>query len=204
MNWVHPTSLILLTWVAAFVQSMPWGVRSGLGVQPDLLPALVVYAAFQSGVTTTAAVAVVAGFSFDSLSSGPFGLTVLPLLGMGMLLHHRRELVLRDSVVTQVAVGGMTTLAVAVGSLMLIWVFGPLIASGQDGVPHLADYRVGGDSGPDFGVRRVGQVLVLSGFGAIGTPVVFRFFGWIDATFNYRPVAPVVIRGDREIKRGRS
>ncbi len=204
MNWVHPISLFLVTWVAAFLQATPWSARIGLGAQPDLLPALVVYAAFNANLATTAGVAVVAGLSYDALSSGPFGLSLLPLTVLGVLLHRRRDLVLRDSVWSQASLGFVATLAVTVLSLTLLWVFGPLVSSGPVPPLYRADLRPGGDGGPDFSARLVWQVFVLVIVGALATPVVFRLFGWIDATFNYRPAPPPVDRARREIKRGRS
>ncbi|MGE3312166.1 MAG: rod shape-determining protein MreD [Limisphaerales bacterium] len=203
MNWVHPTSLFLITWVAAFLQATPWCARIGLGAQPDFLPAMVVYAAFNSNLSTTAGVAIVAGLSCDALSSGPFGLSMLPLTVLGALLHRRRDLVLRDSVWSQASLGLVATLAVAVMSLTFLWVFGPLVSTGPVPPLHEADFRAGGDGGPDFGMRLVGQVCVLAIVGAAATPVVFRLFGWIDATFNYRQAPKPVDRADREIKRGR-
>lgn len=203
MNWVHPISLLLLTWVAAFFQSAPWGARLGLGAQPDVLPALVVYAAFKASLSTTAGVAVVAGLSYDALSSGPFGLTLLPLTVLGVMLHRRRDLVLSESAWTQASLGAVATLAVTVLSLGLLWIFGPLVATGPAGELHQADFRPGRDGGPDFGIRLVWQALVLVTGGAMATPVIFRFFGWVDTTFNYRPAPLPANRADREIKRGR-
>jgi len=203
MNWVHPISLLLVTWVASFLQAAPWSARLGLGAQPDILPALVVYAAFNGSLSTTAGVAIMAGLSYDALSSGPFGLTVLPLTILGVLLHRRRDLVLRDSAWTQASLGAVATLAVTVLSLTLLWVFGPLVGTGPVPAVYQADFRLGGDGGPDLGVRLLWQCVVLVTGGALATPVVFRFFGWIDSTFNYRPVAMAVNRSDREIKRGR-
>lgn len=204
MNWVHPISLLLVTWVAAFFQAAPWGARIGLGAQPDILPALVVYAAFNASLATTAGVAVVAGLSYDALSSGPFGLSLLPLTLLGVLLHRRRDLVLTNSAWSQASLGLVATLAVTLLSLSLLWVFGPLVSGGPASALHQADFRSGGDGGPDFGVRLLWQILVLVVVGTLATPVVFRFFGWIDASFNYRPVPLPVNRADREIKRGRS
>lgn len=203
MNWVHPISLILATWVAAFLQAMPWAARWGVGAPWDVLPAFVVYAAFSASLPTTTGVAVVAGLSHDALSSGPFGLSVVPLLTLGVALHRRRDLVLRESVWTQGALGAVATLASTVLALVLLWVFGPLVATGPVAPGYLGDYRAGGDAGPDWGLPLLWQALVVTVGGALVTPVVFRFFGWIDATFNYRPVAAATTRGDREIKRGR-
>lgn len=203
MNWVHPISLMLVTWVAAFLQASPWWVRLGLGVQPDVLPALVVYAAFNASLSTTAGVAVVAGLSHDALSSGPFGLTLLPLTLLGVLLHRRRDVVLRDSVWSQASLGLVATLGVTVFSLMTLWIFGPLLGRGVEALPHQADLRPGGEGGPEIGVRLLWQGFVLVAVGTFATPLVFRFFGWIDATFNYRPVPLRANRADREIKRGR-
>lgn len=203
MNWVHPTSLILTTWVAAFVQAVPWSARWGLGAQPDVLPALVVYAAFNASLMTTTGVALVAGLSYDALSSGPFGLSVIPLLILGVLLHRRRDLVLRDSFWSQASLGGAATFVATVFALTLLWVFGPLVSHGPIAPAYFGDFRAGGDGGPDFGVRLFWQAFVITGFGCVATPLVFKFFGWIDDAFNYRPVAPPTNRSDREIKRGR-
>jgi len=203
MNWVHPTALLLSAWVVAFLQASPWWARWGVGVQPDVLPALVVYTAFNASLATTVGVAVLGGFSYDALSSGPFGASLLPLVWVGVLMHLRRDLILKESAWSQVSLGLVGTLWVIGMSLMLLWVFGPLVDTGSLPPVYYSDWRAGGDAGPESGVRWIWQGVLLVSFGALASPLIFRFFGWIDATFNYRPVNVPVSRGDREIQRGR-
>lgn len=203
MNWVHPFSILVSAALLAFAETAFPGLRRVLDVQPDLLPSLVVYAALQGNLPLTAATAVVGGLSFDALSAGPLGLTVLPLLGVGTILHLRREVLLRESAWAQALLGGASALVVPLASLALLFVLWPLLANPAAPPPQFPEWRSGPASPPSVGPGLVWQLAVLTGVGLAATPVVFRVFRWIEGTFHYRRVSRQAYRTDREIRRGR-
>lgn len=203
MNWVHPVSLMVSPLLLAFAQCRWDGVRGVVGAQPDLMPALVVYAALSSGLGVTVATAVVAGMAADTVSSGPFGLSVLPLAAVGVILHLRRDLLLRESVWAQALLGGAGSLAATALSVTLLFVLWPLVSHPSPGVAYLPERQPGLTGLPTLGVRAVWQVLVVTLAGTLATPVIFRLFRWIDSAFQYRRIPDTAYRANREIKRGR-
>lgn len=204
MNWVHPIALLFATWLVAFLQAWFTGLHGLVKVQLDLLPALVVYAALNAGFPTTVAVAVLGGLGMDSLSAGPFGLSVIPLTSLGALLHWRRDVLLRDSAWAQAALGGAATFGVALGSLLLLFLLWPLLSGWSVDAPYWPERRSGLAALPEPGFGLVWQLAVVSVGGALGTPVVFGLFRWMNRRLTYQPVAPPNRRGDREIQRGRT
>ncbi len=204
MNWIPPTVLLATTWLVVFAQSWFTGLRETLHVQPNLLPGLVVYAAFNGGLPMTTAVAVLAGLGSDALSSGPFGLGVVPLLGLGLLLHRRRELILQDSTWAQAALGLTASLAVTLASLGLLFVLWPLLSERTARGTFQPELRLGLSMLPPLRVGLIWQLFVVGVFGAASTPLVFGFFRWIETRFNYRRVPPPLWqRLQRERARGR-
>lgn len=203
MNWVHPTCLVLGTVAAVFLQTRFAGFRPLLAAQPDLVPVLVVYAALNASLPTTAVTAVVGGLAFDAMSAGPLGLTVVPLVAVGFFLHRRRDLLLRDSSWAQASLGGAASLAVAVASVVLLFLLWPLLSDRDPAPPFLPELRRGLVDLPVLGWGNLWQLLVVTVGGALASPLVFRLFRWIDRTFNYQPVPQASYRADREIKRGR-
>lgn len=204
MNWVHPTAMLLGTWVLAFLQVWFGTVRGWLHVQPDVLPAMVVYAALFGGLPTLTAVAFIAGLGADAWSSGPFGLGVIPMLAVGFFLHHRRELILRESRWAQAAIGAAASVATPLVHLLCLVVLWPLIAQPEPLAAQWPEFRSGLSELPVLGAARLWQLIVMGLGGAVATPVLFGFFQWIDRTCNYQPAPLPGRRGDRVIERGRS
>lgn len=203
MNWVRPVSLLLVTVLTVFLQSSLTGVRQWLVAQPDLVPALVVYAALHTSLATTAATAVLGGLGCDALSSGPFGLSVVPLVLLGVLLHRRRDLLLRDSPWAQALMGAAGALAVSVVWLVLLHVIWPVMDGLPAAPPHLPEVRGASIVAPPLGVAHLWKLLVVTIAAAPITVLVFQVFGWLDALLNYQPAPETRYRHDREIKRGR-
>ncbi|MBX3745909.1 MAG: rod shape-determining protein MreD [Verrucomicrobiae bacterium] len=203
MNWVHPTSLMFSPVLLAFAQWRWDAVRGVLSAQPDLMPALVVYAALSSGLGVTVATAMVAGLAADTVSSGPFGLSVLPLATVGLVLHLRRDLLLRDSVWAQALLGGAGSLVATALTLALLFLLWPLVSHPGPGMGHWPERQPGLTELPTLGMRSIWQVLVVTAAGTVATPVIFRLFRWIDGAFQYRRIPDGVYRANREIKRGR-
>jgi rod shape-determining protein MreD len=204
MNWVHPIALVLATWLVAFVQTWLPGPRPLVHAQFDLLPALVVYAALNAGFPTTLAVAVLGGLGFDALSSGPFGLGVVPLVVLGAVLHWRRDVLLRNSAWAQAALGGAATFGVTLGSLLLLFVLWPVLSGWSNDPAYWPERRSGLAALPEPGFGLAWQLAVVTVGGAAGTPVVFAVFRWLDRLLTYQPAPRPNRRGDREIARGRT
>src|SRR5213083_3073008 len=69
MNWLNTTAILLLAFLAVFLESYFRGLRNFVGAQIDFLPALMVYASLSAGISTVALL----------------GLGAEPLLGWGSL-----------------------------------------------------------------------------------------------------------------------
>src|ERR1044071_10205133 len=105
MNWLNTIAILLLAYLAVFLESYFRGLRNLVGAQIAFLPALMVYASLSAGISTVALLAMLGGLWFDSLSANPLGVTVLPLLVIGLLLHSRREVILREQLYAQFVLG---------------------------------------------------------------------------------------------------
>jgi cell shape-determining protein MreD len=182
MNWLNTAAILLIAFLAIFLESYVRVVRNLLGAQIDLLPALVVYAALSAGIATVTLLATLGGLWFDSLSANPLGITVLPLLVIGLLLHSRREVILREQLYAQFVLG-----LAASGAAPLFTV--------------LALLGVGAE--PLLGWWSLWQWAVMTLSGGAFTPVCFRLFGRFNRAFAYQPLPESSFRPDREIKRDR-
>ena len=122
------------------------------------------------------------GLLFDSLSANPLGITVLPLLLCGLLIHGSRELILRDQTFAQVVLGFGASLLTPILVLLL------LLTTRHE---------------PLFGWGTLWQIMVMSVGGAVATPIVFEIFGLLNRLFGHAASGPSSFRPDREIRRGR-
>jgi hypothetical protein len=182
MNWL-PTVLVLgAAFLAVFWEAAFGGVRHLLGAQIDLLPPLMVYAALRTGLTTVTLLALLGGLWFDSLSANPLGVTVLPLFAVGLVIHLKRDLILRDETVAQLVLGlGASAAAPVLTLLMLLTMrHAPLLGWGT-----------------------LWQLLVLSVGGAIATPICFELFNWLQRMLIHQGDTASSFRPDREIRRGK-
>ncbi len=182
MNWLNTFFIFLAAFLAVFWEAAFGGIRQLLGAQLDLLPPLMVYAGLCASFTTVCLLAVWGGILFDSLSANPLGISVLPLLLIGLALYTRRDVILRDQLFAQFFLGFAASAAVPALGLML------LLTTGR---------------GPVVGWGTVWQLIVMSIGGAVVTPIAFIFFDWLKATFLHRPPDQLSFRPDREIRRGR-
>ncbi|MCC7374794.1 MAG: hypothetical protein IT581_09065 [Verrucomicrobiales bacterium] len=203
MNWVHPIALALTTLLVVFVQGWFSGFRGLLVAQPDFVPGLVVYSALSASLPTTVATALLGGLGVDAFSAGPFGLSAIPLMGLGLVLHLRRDLLLKDSTWAQAALGAAAAPAVTLASLLLLFVLWPLLWEKALTPDYFPESRQGLLSLPELGPGLIWQLTVVTVGGALGTPILFRWFGWIVSACQYEVVPQPTIRQDREIKRGR-
>ena len=58
MNWFNTIAIVVVVYLAVFLQATSNELRHWLGVQIDLLPSLVVYASLSRGIATMSCVAV--------------------------------------------------------------------------------------------------------------------------------------------------
>lgn len=179
---VERVLLLVVTFLAVFWQAAFDGVRGLVGVQPDFLPPLIVYAALSCGLGSISTVAMVGGLLYDSLSLNPLGVSVLPLLLIGVGLHVSREFIMRTEFFAQVILGAGASLLAPSAVLML------LLTTGRT---------------PVIGLGTLWQLMFLTATGAVTTPLLFKVFAQLHKAFAYSRLASGSFRHDREIRRGR-
>ena len=182
MNWLNSILLLLAAFLCVFLQAVEGGVRYWLGTQVNLLPALVVYASLRGNLATVTLVALSGGLWFDSLSANPLGVSLLPLFVVGLLIHLKRDLILRDQFIAQFVLGLLASAAVPALTLLL------LLSVGQH---------------PLLGWGSLWQWTILTLGGALLTPLGFRCFDLCTRALSYRPFLVTSFRPDREIRRSR-
>lgn len=182
MKSIHTILLLLTAFVAVFVQSACDITRQLLGAQVELLPPLMVYAALTGNLASVALLAACGGLWLDSLSANPPGASVLPLFAVGLALHLKRSVILREQFTARLVLGVAAGAGVPVLTVLLLLSMGwqPLLGWGS-----------------------VWQLAVVSLGGGILTPAVFGYFELLNRVFAYRPVTQTSFRPDREILRGR-
>lgn len=171
------TTFLVVFWEAAFQ-----GIRHLFGVQPDLLPPLMVYASLKTSLNGVCLLALTGGLLFDSMSANPLGITVLPLLAAGVLVYSKRELILRDQAFAQGVLGLAASGAVPALTLIL------LLSTGRH---------------PLLGWGTLWQLIFLATAGALITPLIFILFGWLEGALSHTRAVETSFRPDREIRRGR-
>ncbi len=182
MNWFNTITILVVAYLAVFAQATINEFRHLLGVQLDLIPSLVVYAALSGGVLNFTVVAMCGGLWMDSLSANPLGVSLLPLFLVGLVIHQFRELILRQQPFAQFILGAGATAAAPLLTLVL-----------------LMNTQVQ----PLLGWFSLWQWIAMSVIGGAVTPLWFFAFEHIGETFSYRPLNETSFRSDRQIKRGR-
>ena len=182
MSTLNSILILLVAFLAVFCEAAVSTLRNLLGAQIDLLPALVVYAALSSGLITMTLVTVLGGLFFDSLSSNPLGISVLPLFLVGLAIYTQHDLILRDQLFAQTVLGLSASAVIPLFTLLLL---------------------LTGGHAPALSWVSIWQLLVMAVGGAIATPALFLLFDWFDRTFSYRRATETSFRPDREIRRSR-
>ena|SRR5437867_6208457 len=182
MNWLNTILVLTAAFLAVFLEATVNGLRHLLGVQVDLLPSLMVYASLSTGLVTVALLALCGGLWFDSLSANPLGISVLPLFLIGFVIQRYRGLILREQTFAQLVLGLAAAAAAPLFTLLLL---------------------LNLETQPLIGWFSLWQLLVMSLFGAMVTPVWFRVFDRLTQALSYRPLGETSFRPDRQIKRGR-
>ena len=183
MNALNTIILFAVTYLAVFATGYWNGFRNLLGSQFDFLPALMVYCGLRTSLGILTTEAILGGCLFDSLSANPMGITMVPLFLIGFIVHHQRELILREETFAQFVVG---TGASAVAPLLTILLL------------------LGGGYKPLIGWGSLWQIVVMAAAGGCFTPMCFWFFDRVQRTLNYQSRPETSFRPDREIKRGRA
>ncbi len=173
-------TLLIAAYAAVFLQS---AVNGFLGVQLDILPALMVYASLTAGPITVATLALCGGLWFDSLSANPLGISILPLLAIGFVVQVRRDLILRDQTFAQFVIGLAASFAAPLMTLLFLLTAGKALL---------------------LGWGTVWQLLLMALVGGAATPGLFWLFNRVAQTFDYREATSTSFRPDREIRRGRN
>ncbi len=182
MKAINPIFIFLAAFLAVYVESSFHFLRSFIGAQIDLLPALMVYTALTHRVETCAALAVCGGLWFDSLSANPLGISILPLFLVGVVIFRYRTLLLRDLPYAQFMLGLLASALVPAFTLITLLTL---------------------DRNPIFGWSSLWHWFVLTFFGGILTPLCFSFFDRLNRSLSYQRVHENNFRDDRQIKRGR-
>ena len=183
MRAIHPALLLLVAYLAVYLECRVTFLRDLIGVQLDILPAIVVYASLTSNLATVTLLAFGGGLWFDTLSLNPAGVTVFPLLVTGMVLLWFRDLILRDQPYARHLLGFGASIAVPALSLLLMLSLG---------------------AQPLIGLGTLWTLLVLGTTGALATPIMFTVFDRVRLLFEFQPLEVPAYRDDREIKRGRN
>ncbi len=182
MNWLDTIFVLFAAFLVVFWEAAFQGVRHLLGAQIDLLPPLMVYASLCAGLNTAMLLALCGGLWFDSLSANPLGMSVLPLLVIGVAIYASRELILRSQTFAQLVIGLAASIAAPLITLLL------LLSTGHQ---------------PLLGWGTLWQVLVMGFGGALATPVFFELFGLLHRKLGRAEVTELSFRPDREIRRGK-
>lgn len=182
LNFFQVTTVVVLALTVVFAQAAFQWPRRLLGAQVDLLPALMVFTALRLGLGSVIAVAFIGGLSMDALSLNPLGVSPLPLVVIGVLLHWKRDQILREETVAHVLLGMGASLVAPLGTLLMILTAGATPLLGLGFIWHLVVMTVGG---------------------GVATPLIFALMHQLEKALTYQPHSQPSFRPDREIQRGR-
>jgi rod shape-determining protein MreD len=182
MNALNTIFILVLAFVAVFVEASFGGLRRLIGVQIDLLPGLMVYASLSSGAATVTLLAVLGGLWFDSLSANRLGASVVPLFLVGFFVQRFRHLILRDQMYAQLLLGFGASGFAPLLTLVILFSCG---------------------AEPIIGWGFIWQWLVMTMLGGALVPLYFRLFDKVYRTLGYERIVETSFRPDREIERGK-
>lgn len=181
-NWVALSVFVITGYAVVFGQARFTAFRDFTGVQPDLLPGMLVYAALAFRLEIVLGCAAVFGLLFDSLSENVFGVTFCTLSVVGLGASRYREFLLSEQFTTH-------------------WVLG-LAASGIAPVITLGIIKVAGAE-PLVGLGSLWHWAIMTAGGGLVTPLWFKLFNRLDDALRYKELPESTFRPDRQIARGR-
>lgn len=182
VNYLNTAAVLLIAYLAVFLESSPFGLRHWIHTQIDLLPALMVYCGLSTGLITLCLTAVLGGLWFDTLSSNPLGISILPQFLVGFAVYQTRDLILRDQPYARLLLGVAASAAAPLLTVLLLF---------------------GGGYRPLIGWGSLWQWVVMAVGGGLLTPVCCWMFERLNGALAYRRHSESTFRSDREIKRGR-
>lgn len=182
VNAFRISAVLMLALSFVFLQAAFTWPHRWLGAQVDLLPALMVYTALRLGIGSILALAFIGGLSLDTLSLNPMGVSTLPLCLIGMLLHARRDQILREEVFAQTLLGLAASALAPMGTLLMI------LTAGES---------------PLLGPGVLWDLGVLTLCGGAATPLIFKLINALEHALTYQAHSQPSFRSDREIRRGR-
>jgi len=182
MNVFRTILILACAFLAVFGEATLSAPRHLLGAQVDLLPALMVYAALNTGLPSIALLAVLGGIWFDALSANPLGISILPLAAIGWPVYWRRDLILRELPFAQFALGAVASAAAPALTLLL------LLSGGKELL---------------LGWGTLWQWIVMTVVGAVATPFIFELMAACHRALGYQERVEPSFRLDREIQRSR-
>ena len=182
MNALNTIFILVLAFLAVFVESSFGTFRRVLGVQVDLLPGLMIYAALSSGTGTVTLLSVLGGLWFDSLSANRLGASIVPLFLIGFVTQRLRHLILRDQTFAQLVFGFSASGLAPLLTLMILFSCG---------------------AEPMIGWGFAWQWFVMTVIGGLLVPLYFSLFDRVYRTLGYERIVETTFRQDREIERGR-
>ena len=179
----RPVLLLLLfaTALILFAQGRGLLTERILGTRIDLLPSLLVHAAWRGGFAVGTAFAAIAGLLLDTLSATPLGTSLVTLVLASLPLHATRELVARERPRVQALAGGCVAAIFHSLSLALLVLLGREPNAGWITVAHLG---------------------VLVALNALLSPILFRVFDRLEFHLTYKEIPEEAVREEVEIKRG--
>ena len=180
MNLLNIILVLAAAFLAVFAEAVLPAPRHFLGAQIDLLPALIIYAAFNTNIAGVSLLAVCGGLWFDSLSANPLGISILPLFAIGFPICVWRDLLLRELPFAQFVLGAVASASAPALTVLL------LLSGGRE---------------PLLGWGSLWQWAVMTAGGAVATPVLSSFFNWCHQALGYQPRTETSFRPDREIRR---
>ena len=181
-NWVTLLVFLITGYAVIFAQARVDAVRDLAGVQPDLLPGMMVYAAMAFPLETVMICATVFGLLFDSFSMNALGTSVVSLAAVGFLASRYRDLLLSEHFTTHWVLGLLASALAPVISYVVLRL--------QDARP-----LVGWGSAWHWGIMTAG--------GGAVTPLWFKVFNRLDDALRYKEIPESTFRPDRQIARGK-
>lgn len=157
--------------------------RRVFGVQPDVLPLVMVYAGLLGEPLLVCLLALVGGLLLDAMSMNPLGTSLLSLLAVGLIAHAASEVLIRDQLYARCLAGAIASACAASLTLAVLLLTPERPALGWSAFHVVAGQAV---------------------WGALLAPVVFWSLERLDRLFNHPRLPAGSFRADREIKRGRN
>ncbi len=151
------------------------------GTRLDLLPALLVYAAWRGELRHALAFAAAAGLLLDSISAVPLGAGPAALAAAAIPLEALRSRVRREEIRAQALAG--------LGAGLLVSLAGLILARASGGGP--VAYASAG-----------GHLLLIALANAAFAPLLFRAMDWLADQLDYKEVPAPAERQEVETQRG--